>query len=99
MTAKDTQANKTHIGGDSTDLRQTEHRDGTKTAEAYAVWDKLFKADSNAPRHVMLEAAQREADMTPASASTIYQAWRTERGLVNHPSDDDNRNTGATAKK
>lgn len=68
-------------------LRQTHHRQGTKTATAYAIWYKLHSEDPDVSRHICIEAAQREADMTPASASTIYQAWRTEQGLVNHPDD------------
>lgn len=97
MTTKDTGSNKTHIGGSSDDMRQTEHREGTKTSKAYEIWDQMHKKDPNVARHLCIEAAQQEADMTPASASTIYQSWRTENGLVNHPGEDDNRNTGMTA--
>ena len=98
MPNKDTKANKTnkeHIGAnDDADLRQTQHRPDTKTAKAYEIWDELHKKDPHVARHVCIEAAQREADMTPASASTIYQSWRTEHGYVNNP-DLDNRTSGS----
>jgi hypothetical protein len=101
MTTKDTGSNKEHIQGtnakggqDDGDLRQTQHREGTKTAKAYEVWDKLHKKDPHVARSICIEAAQSEADMTPASASTIYQAWRTENGYVNNP-EMDNRTSGS----
>lgn len=67
--------------------RETQHRDNTKSAAAYEVWDKALKADAKTPRHKMIEMAMTVADMTPASASTIYQQYRSERGMVNHPED------------
>ena len=67
--------------------RDTQHRDNTKTSTAYEVWDKALKADAKATRHQLIELAMNAADMTPASASTLYQQYRTERGMVNHPED------------
>lgn len=63
---------------------ETQHRDGTKYAKASELWTAMLKKDPNTARKDLLEAAIEQADMTPASANTLYQQWRDEHGMVKH---------------
>lgn len=63
---------------------ETEHRDGTKYAKASEIWASMLKKDPKTARRDLLEAAVEQADMTPASANTLYQQWRDEHGMVEH---------------
>lgn len=64
---------------------QTQHRDGTKTAAAYAIWEEMHKNNPTPPRKDCIDRAISEAGMTSASANTIYQQWRSENGMVDNP--------------
>lgn len=63
---------------------ETQHRDGTKYATASSLWESMLKKDPNTARRLLIEAAVEQADMTPASANTLYQQWRDEHGMVEH---------------
>lgn len=63
---------------------ETQHRDGTKYATASGLWESMLKKDPNTARRLLIEAAVEQADMTPASANTLYQQWRDEHGMVEH---------------
>lgn len=82
------------------------HRgEDTKYAAACKIWDQMHdEHGEQIPRHEALERAINEAGMTANSASTMYQNWRTEHGLVgggsvNSTGNDDSSSSGPSSRK
>lgn len=97
-TTKAKASNKEHIAtADGREpIRDEDGRlDFTKSGRAFQIFDQMHEKDNNVARKDCVARAIEEADMTPASAATFYQNWRSERGLVHRTDDDDNHSNTA----